>query len=173
MYLEPWSAHKNCNTKYSIKSTGQNLLKAIEGKYLNISVLKAGLPNLADTLDASFRNWQRTSGTRFEVAVRLKLKHFSNPAQTLFDIGDGLNTAWAHLESSFTFSDIHSVVMHSSLCTAATLLGYRASLDALNDAASGTLIELDGAAKRAHKGMRASSNREVQIPIYYIIRHAY
>jgi hypothetical protein len=133
MYLEPWSAHKNCNTKYSIKSTGQNLKKAIEGKSLNVSVLKAGLPNLAETLDASFRNWQRTSGTRFEVAVRLKLKHFSNPAQTLFDIGDGLNTAWAHLESSFTFSDIHSVVMHSSLCTAATLLGYRASLDALND----------------------------------------
>ena len=133
MYLEPWSAQKNCNSKYSTKSTGQNLTKAIVGKNLNISVLKAGLPNLADTLDASFRNWHRTGGTRFEVAVRLKLKHLSKPAKTLFDICEGLKTAWAHLESSFSFSDIHSVAMHSSLCTAATFLGYRASLDALND----------------------------------------
>ena len=96
MYLEPWSAQKNCNSKYSIKSIGQNLTKAIVGKNLNLSVLKAGLPNLADTLDASFRNWNRTSGTRFEVAVRLKLKHLSKPATTLFDICEGLTTAWAH-----------------------------------------------------------------------------
>jgi hypothetical protein len=96
MYLEAWSAHKNCNSKYSIKSTGQNLKKALVGKTLNVSVLKAELPNLAETLDASFRHWHRTSGTRFEVAVRLKMKNCSDHTKTLFDICDGLKAAWAH-----------------------------------------------------------------------------
>ena len=52
----------------------------------------------------------------------------------MFNLTLDNNTAWLHLEASFRFSDIAPVTTYSSLCTAAILLGYRSSLDALVDA---------------------------------------
>jgi hypothetical protein len=40
---------------------------------------------------------------------------------------------WEELNSKFIYFDAHDTVSYGSVCTAAILLGYRASLDALND----------------------------------------
>jgi hypothetical protein len=131
-YQEPWSAHKNIHPKQARKIVGQNLNTAINKNLLNLSALRSGLPHLAVSLDASFKNWHDTSGTRFEVAVRPKLSRHS-PKTSIFDLHANLITVWQYLEASFIFSDIDSVTTFSSVCTAAVLLGYRASLDALKD----------------------------------------
>jgi len=131
-YQESWSAHKNIDMKQARKVVAQNLNKAIEKNVLNLSVLRSNLPHLATSLDASFKNWHDTSGTRYEVAVRPKLSLHSNKT-SIFDLRANLTTVWQYLEASFIFSDIDSVTTFSSVCTAAVLLGYRASLDALKD----------------------------------------
>ena len=131
-YQEAWSAHKNIHPKQARRVVGQNLDKAIDKNVLNLSVLRSGLPHLATSLDASFENWHHTSGTRYEVAVRPKLSLCAKQT-SIFDLHANLTTIWQYLEASFMFSDIDSVTTFSSVCTAAVLLGYRASLDALKD----------------------------------------
>ena len=132
MYQEPWSAHKNSHSKQSRNMIGQNINKALDGNVLNLSALRAGLKDLVESWDASFQNWHDTSGTRFEVACRPTLCRVSETS-TMFDLHAGLNTVWQYLDASFIFSPIDSITTYSSVCTAAVLIGYRASLDALKD----------------------------------------
>jgi tRNA G46 methylase TrmB len=132
MYQEPWSAHKNFHPKQSRNAIGQNIDKAMNGQLLNISALRSGLNDLVESWDASFQNWHDTSGTRFEVACRPTLCRPSE-SSTMFDLKAGLSTVWQYLDASFSFSPIAAVTTYSSVCTAAILIGYRASLDALKD----------------------------------------
>jgi hypothetical protein len=135
MYQEPWSAHKNVHPKQSRNAIGQNIDKAMDGKLLNISALRSGLNGLVKSWDASFQNWHDTSGTRFEVACRPTLCRPSE-SSTMFDLQAGLSTVWQYLDASFSFSPIDAVTTYSSVCTAAILIGYRASLDALKESSN-------------------------------------
>jgi hypothetical protein len=132
MYQEQWSAHKNVHPKQSRYAIGQNINKAMDGKLLNVSALRSGLNDLVESWDASFQHWHDTSGTRFEVACRPSLCRPSE-SSTMFDLQAGLSTVWQYLDASFSFSPIDAVTTYSSVCTAAILIGYRASLDALKD----------------------------------------
>jgi hypothetical protein len=132
MYLEPWSAHKNIHSRQSRKVIGQDIAKALDGNLLNSSALRSGLSDLVESWDASFKNWHDTSATRFEVACRPTLCRVTQTS-TMFDLQAGLNTVWRYLGASFSFSPIDAVTTYSSVCTAAILIGYRASLDALKD----------------------------------------
>jgi hypothetical protein len=135
MYQEPWSAHKNFHPKQSRNAIGQNIDKAMDGKLLNVSALRSGLNDLVESWDASFQNWHDTSGTRFEVACRPTLCCPSE-SSTMFHLKAGLSTVWQYLDASFSFSPIDAVTTYSSVCTAAILIGYRASLDALKDSSN-------------------------------------
>ena len=92
-YQEPWSAHKNIHPKQARKIVGQNLNKAIDKNVLNLSALRSGFPHLAVSLDASFKNWRDTNGTRFEVAVRPKFSRHSSKT-SVFDLHANLITVW-------------------------------------------------------------------------------
>jgi hypothetical protein len=107
----------------------------MNGKLLNISSLRSGLNDLVESWDASFQNWHDMSGTRFEVACRPTLCRPSE-SSTMFDLKAGLSTVWQYLDASFSFSPIAAVTTYSSVCTAAILIGYRASLDALKDSSN-------------------------------------
>ncbi len=132
VYQEPWSAHKNIHPKQSRKMMGQNIPNAMDGNVLNLSALRSGLAFLAESFDASFQNWHDVSSTRFEVAWRPKIGQVSETS-TIFDLQAGLTAVWQYLEASFIFSPIDAVTTYSSVCTAAILVGYRASIDALKD----------------------------------------
>ena len=136
MYQEPWSAHKNMHARQSRKEIGQNIEKAIEGNTLNVSALRSGLKTLAESFDASFQNWHDVSSTRFEIAWRPKIVQTTSQTSTIFDLEAGLSTVWQYLDASFSFSPIDAVTTYSSVCTAAILIGYRASLDALKDSSN-------------------------------------
>ena len=69
-------------------------------------------------------------GSRYEVAVQPVLKCRSE-GRTVFDLTAGLTLCWQHLKERFIFSEIDSLVSYGSVCSAAVMLGYRASLDAL------------------------------------------
>jgi hypothetical protein len=133
MYQEQWSAHKNAHPKQSRHAIGQNINKAMDGKLLNVSALRSGLNDLVESWDASFQHWHDTSGTRFEVACRPSLFCRPSETSTIFDLHAGLLSVWQYLDESFSFSPIDAVTTYSSVCAAAILIGYRASLDALKD----------------------------------------
>ena len=133
MYQEPWCAHKNTHPRQSRKEIGQNIEKAMEGNLLNVTALRSNLKTLAESFDASFQNWHDVSSTRFEIAWRPKICPKVSQTSTMFDLQAGLSTVWQYLDASFSFSPIDAVTTYSSVCTAAILIGYRASLDALKD----------------------------------------
>jgi len=128
-YNESWSALKNHGSD-SRSSTGQNLEKAKEGRTLNLSILRAGLPDLITHWDSVFQHMLSIGGTRYEVAVQPVLKLRSD-GRTVFDLTAGLKLCWQHLKERFVFSEMDSLVSYGSVCSAAILTGYRASLDAL------------------------------------------
>jgi hypothetical protein len=136
MYQEPWCAHKHMHPRQSRKEIGQNIEKAMEGNLLNVTALRSNLKTLAESFDASFQNWHDVSSTRFEIAWRPKIGPKVSQTSTMFDLQAGLSTVWQYLDASFSFSPIDAVTTYSSVCTAAILIGYRASLDALKDSSN-------------------------------------
>jgi hypothetical protein len=87
VYNESWSALKNRHSRYSRFKTGQNLAKMIDGKTINLSCLRAGLPDLIKEWDSAFQHMRHVGGTRYEVAVRPFLKRGSRQSQeTIFDL---------------------------------------------------------------------------------------
>ena len=130
VYNESWSALKNRHVRHSRKATGQNLVNAIEGNTLNLSSLRAGLPDLVKHWDTVFQHMHDIGGSRYEVAVQPVLKCRSE-GRTVFDLTAGLTLCWQHLKERFIFSEMDSLVSYGSVCSAAVMLGYRASLDAL------------------------------------------
>jgi hypothetical protein len=134
IYNESWSALKTQHSRYSRFKTGQNLAKVIVGKTINLSCLRAGLPDLLKEWDSAFQHMRQVGGTRYEVAVRPLIKRGSRQSQeTIFDLHTCMMQCWEELNSKFIYFDAHDTVSYGSVCTAAILLGYRASLDALND----------------------------------------
>ena len=79
VYNESWSALKNRHSQYSRSATGQNLEKAMEGNTLNLSLLRAGLPGLSNHWDAAFQHMHKFGGTRYELAVRPRIKNRKLP----------------------------------------------------------------------------------------------
>jgi len=127
MYNESWSALKNRHSRYSRFKTEQNLAKVIDGKTINLSCLRAGLPDLIKEWDSAFQHMRLVSGTRYEVAVRPLLKRGSRQSQeTIFDLHTCIMQCWEELNSKFIYFDAHDTVSYGSVCTAALLLGYRA-----------------------------------------------
>jgi hypothetical protein len=100
----------------------------MDGKLLNVSALRSGLGDLVESWDVSFQNWHDTSGTRFEVACR-PTRCRPSETSTMFDLQAGFCKVWQYLDASFSFFPIDAVTTYSSVCTAAILIGYRASLD--------------------------------------------
>jgi hypothetical protein len=134
VYNESWSALKNWHGRYSRFTIGQNLEKAIVENTMNLSCLRAGLPDLIKQWDSAFQHMHDVGGTRYEVAIRPSLKRSSKGSKaTIFDLQAGLVQCWNELNSKLIFFDSDDTVSYGSVCTAAILLGYRASLDALNN----------------------------------------
>jgi hypothetical protein len=108
IYNESWSALKNHGSD-SRSSTGQNLEKAKDGSTLNLSKLRAGLPDLIKHWDSVFQHMLRIGGTRYEVAVQPVLKRRSD-GRTVFDLTAGLKLCWQHLKERFVFSEMDLLI---------------------------------------------------------------
>jgi hypothetical protein len=102
----------------------------MEGNALNLSLLRAGLPGLSNHWDAAFQHMQKFGGTRYDLAVRPRIKN-RTAGKTVFDLTAGLKLCWQHLKERFIFSEMDSMESYGAVCAAAVMTGYRASLDAL------------------------------------------